>query len=162
MRWVIKGGSQCNGTKVFRANVHGEFELINHIPGICGSNTENETYEFFDPNPSSNSYNNYKLEMGFQGFSETITVFYEDFGNQNHKVFSDFQTNTQRILFTNDLNRIAVLQLFDSMGREVYSESGSDNDFIISPDGLKTGIYIYRISGVSDKPMQGKFYLGGR
>jgi hypothetical protein len=162
VRWVIKGGDQCNGTRVFRANAQGHFELTYDIPGICGSSTKDETYQYFDSNPISNNYNTYRLEMGYQGFTEPITVFYEDFGNAEHKVFSDFQTNSQRILFTNDFNRDALLQVFDSTGRAVYSESGTDNDFLIQPSNLKPGIYIYQISGVSEKPMQGKFYLAGR
>jgi hypothetical protein len=162
VRWVIKGGDQCNGTRVFRATAQGHFELIYDIPGICGSSTKDETYQYFDSNPISNNYNTYRLEMGYQGFTEPITVFYEDFGNAEHKVFSDFQTNSQRILFTNDFNRDALLQVFDSTGRAVYSESGTDNDFLIQPSNLKPGIYIYQISGVSEKTMQGKFYLAGR
>lgn len=162
VRWVIKGGSQCNGTKVYRANQQGEFEQVNHIPGICGSNTENETYQFFDSVPFPNQINTYKLELGFQGFSGTVSVFYEDFGNQDHMVFSDFQTNSQRILFTNDLNRKATLQVFDSTGSLLHTQSNTGNEFLIRPDGLRAGIYLYRISGASEKPMQGKFYLGGR
>ncbi|HAP68246.1 MAG TPA: hypothetical protein DCR04_00740 [Flavobacteriales bacterium] len=162
IRWVIKGGDQCNGTKVFRANIQGHFELIHDIPGICGNSVKDETYQYFDSNPISNNYNTYRLEMGYQGFTEPITIFYADFGNQQHKVFSDFQNNSQRILFANDLNRDALLQVFDSTGRVIHSESGTDNDFVIQSSNLKSGIYIYRISGVSENPMQGKFYLAGR
>lgn len=162
LRWVIKGGSQCNGTKVFRRSGEEDFELINHIPGICGSSTENETYQFFDSIPLPNEYNHYKLELGFQGFSDTITVFYENFGNTDHQVFADHEANTYRILFSNDLNRDARLQLFDAMGREVYTETATDSDFSIQPTALKAGVYIYRITGVSEKDIEGKFYLRGR
>lgn len=163
LRWVIEGGNQCNGTMVFRRNAEGNFESINHISGICGSSTENETYQYFDAEPFSNEYNYYKLGLGFQGFSDSITVFYEDFGNANHKVFSDFQNNTQRIIFSNDLNRKAVLEVYDQTGRGIFSETATDSDFLVRPSfGWLPGIYIFRITGVSEKDIRGKLYFGSR
>lgn len=162
LRWVIKGGSQCNGTKVFRQNEVGVFEPINHIPGICGSATENETYQFFDEEPFPNAYNHYKLEMGFQGFSATITVFFEDFGSANHAVLSDYQANSYRILFQNELNRQATLQLYDQMGRAVYTRTATDSDIAIDANSLQPGVYIYRVTGVSEQKITGKFYLSDR
>jgi hypothetical protein len=43
LKWVIAGGFQCRGTRIFRAGSDGIFEQINHIPGICGNFTESET-----------------------------------------------------------------------------------------------------------------------
>ena len=162
LRWVIKGGSQCNGTKVFRQNEVGVFEPINHIPGICGSATENETYQFFDEEPFANAYNHYKLEMGFQGFSATITVFFEDFGAANHALLVNHEGNSYRILFQNELNRQATLQLYDQMGRAVSTQTTTNSDIEMDVVGLQPGIYIYRVTGVGNQKITGKFYLSGR
>ncbi|MCF8465634.1 MAG: hypothetical protein K9G41_12380 [Flavobacteriales bacterium] len=161
VRWVIKGGNQCNGTKVFRSANEELFEIINFIPGICGSTTASETYQFFDSVPIPNAYNSYKLELGTQGFSDTITVFFEDFGKANHIIQSDHQNHSYRILFSNDLNSKVVLEVFNRSGNLMHSESGNDTDFIIRPTGWNAGVYLFRISGVAEKDIRGKIYFAG-
>lgn len=159
LRWVIKGGNQCNGTRVLRAGDALSFEQINHIPGICGDFTEDETYSFFDSIPISNAYNHYKLELGFQGFSDTITVFFEDFGSKNHLVLTDNSSRQHRILFSNDNSNEALLRVFDTNGNELLSQTTLGNDFTIQPSGWKSGVYLFRISGVSRSDIHGKFYF---
>lgn len=159
LRWVIKGGNQCEGTKLFRSDDSFQFQQIKHIPGICGSFTENETYSFFDSVPIPNIYNHYKLELGFQGFTDTISAFFEDFGRANHVVLTDHQTNSYRILFSNDQKSEALLQVFDQMGNELYSATGTNSDFSIQPSGWKSGVYIFRITGVPETGIQGKIYF---
>lgn len=160
LRWVIKGGNQCNGTRVLRAADDLVFEQINLIPGICGDFTEDETYSFFDSIPISNAYNHYKLELGFQGFTDTITVFFEDFGSDDHLVLTDHHAGEYRILFTNANRKQALLRVFDRSGNELLRESTTDNDFLIRPSGWKNGVYLFRISGVSETDIHGKFYFG--
>lgn len=159
LRWVIKGGRQCNGTTVFRSGDDYVFEQINHIPGICGNFTEAETYSYFDSVPISNAYNHYKLELGFQGFTDTITVFFEDFGVANHLVLSEHELGRYRILFSNDNNSEALLRLFDRNGNELLTESTTGNDFTIQPTAWNSGVYLFRISGVSRSDIHGKIYF---
>lgn len=159
VRWVIKGGQQCNGTRIYRAGNALQFEEVNHIPGICGNFTDDETYSYFDSLPQPNQYNHYKLELGFQGFTDTVTAFFEDFGKADHFVFSDQQNNTHRILFSNDLNSKAVLRVFDRMGNEVYTETTTSSDFFIRPSGWRAGVYLFRIAGVSEVDIHGKIYF---
>ena len=161
LRWVIKGGNQCNGTKVLRSADGIAFEEINHIAGIWGSTTENETYSYFDSIPIPNAYNHYKLELGFQGFTEPITVFFEDFGKANHVVL-DNGNGSYRILFSNDLNDKAVLQVVDRAGKPIYEEVATDSDFEFTVDGWRAGVYIFRITGVSKVDISGKIYFGGQ
>jgi hypothetical protein len=162
LKWVIKGGNQCNGTKVYRAKDYLNFEQINHLPGICGSFTENETYSYFDSVPHSNSYNHYRLEMGFQGFTDTVTVFFEDFGRADHVILSDHISNLYSILFSNDLKRKVLLQIFDTMGHVVWTETTTESHFLFRPRGLKGGVHLFRISGASSADIHGKFYFGGK
>lgn len=160
VRWVIKGGNQCNGTKVFRASDDLVFEQINHIPGICGSFTENETYSYFDSVPHSNQYNLYKLELGFQGFSQPITIFFEDFGRSPYLILSDPAAQTTRILFSNDQKQNVSLELYDRVGKPVYSATGNDSDFEFSTAAWKPDIYIFRIFGANEIDISGKVYIG--
>lgn len=160
LRWVIKGGNQCNGTRVFRATDDLDFEQINHIPGICGSFTENETYSYFDSVPHSNQYNHYKLELGFQGFSEKVTVFFEDFGRSPYLILSDPAAQTVRILFSNDQKQNVSLELYDRAGKSVYSANGNDSDFEFNTAALRLGIYVFRILGATESDISGKLYIG--
>lgn len=156
LRWVIKGGEQCNGTSVFRATAGSAFNEIHHIPGICGDLTEAEAYAFFDSVPVSNAYNHYRLELGYQGFTDTVTVFFEDFGRDEHLLLSDHVARQYRILFSNDGRQEAVLRVFKRAGNEILRAATSANDFVVNTAGWRPGVYLFRVSGVSQKDIYGK------
>lgn len=120
LKWVIAGGNQCQGTKVYRSLDEIEFEQINHIPGICGGNSADETYTYFDTIPYGNQYNHYRLEMGFQGFTDIVTVFFEDFWSSEYSVFSDYSLGIYHILYSNDPNSETTFEVFDRSDNTVY------------------------------------------
>jgi hypothetical protein len=162
LKWVIKGGQQCQGTWVYRAGQAQDFEVINHVEGICGSFTEDETYTYFDNEPLANTYSYYRLEMGFQGLTDTVEVFFEDFGINQFLLLTDDGSENFQILFSNDLNREAAVQVFDLSGKIVLEGTTLGNDFSINLAGQRAGIYILRISGVSETDITGKLYFSGQ
>ena len=162
LKWIIKGGEQCQGTKVYRADDSYFFEELNRIPGVCGSTTADEEYAFFDSVPFPNSNNHYRLELGFQGFSDTVTAFFEDFGSDDHLLITDAQHDRYRVLFNNDRNLKATLKVFDVSGKLIYEDAGIRHDFEFSPAGWNADVYIFRISGVSASDIHGKIYFSGR
>ncbi len=161
IRWIIVGGGQCQGTKIYRSVDEANYIQIGHIDGICGSTDAEETYTFFDSVPHPNTYNHYKLEMGFQGFTTPVTVFFEDFGTSNYSLLSDYESGVYRILFSNDLKNEAVLEVYDRSGNVIFGATSTDSDIEFRPKGWKSGIYIFRIAGVSQVDISGKFYIGG-
>lgn len=162
LRWVILGGEQCDGTRVFRAEDQGNFEQIEHIEGICGSQVVDVTYSYFDNSPVSNTYNRYKLEMGLQGFTDTVIVFFEDFGADNLLVQTDYVRKTYRVLFTNDNNRNAVLRVYNQFGKIISETQTTNSDIEFSLVGKPAGIYLFTVSGVSQDDLRGKVYFSGR
>lgn len=162
LRWVILGGEQCDGTRVFRAENQGAFEQIEHIEGICGSQSVDVAYNYFDNNPAPNTYNRYKLEMGLQGFTDTVIVFFEDFGADNLLVQSNYASGSYRVLFSNDNNRDAILQVYNPAGNLLLEQQTTNNDIQFSLAGLPAGLYIFTISGVSQEDLRGKVYFSGR
>lgn len=162
LRWVILGGEQCDGTRVFRAEDQGNFEQIEHIEGICGSQVVDVTYSYFDNSPVSNAYNRYKLEMGLQGFTDTVIVFFEDFGADNLLVQTDYVRKTYRVLFTNDNNRNAVLRVYNQFGKIISETQTTNSDIEFSLVGKPAGIYLFTVSGVSQDDLRGKVYFSGR
>lgn len=162
LKWVIKGGQQCQGTMLHRANDSFVFEVINDIPGICGDFTEDETYTFLDTVPFPNTINYYRLELGFQGFSDTVTAFFEDFGSDDFLLYTDSEKDIYRVLFSNDRNREATIQVFDVSGKLMLEEARIGNDFTIEPNGWRAGVYLFRILGVSESEISGKLYFSGQ
>lgn len=162
LKWVIIGGRQCDGTRVFRADETLQFDLVEHIEGICGSQADDVTYSYFDNSPKSNSYNYYRLEMGLQGFTDTVNVFFEDFGTDRYLLLSQPQVRSYRILFSNDLNREASLNVFDLSGKVIYQDQTIGNDFQLNSLNWDAGVYVFRISGVAEVDVAGKLYFSGR
>lgn len=162
LKWVIKGGQQCFGIRIFRADETLLFDQIDHIDGVCGDTEADEAYTYFDSNPISNDYNFYRLEMGSQGFTDTIQVFFEDFGRDRYLLITENASNQFRVLFSNDNNRDALLKVFDVSGNLMFEETRAANDFTIVPDGWRAGVYVFRISGVAETDLSGKFYFSGQ
>jgi len=160
LRWVIFGGNQCQGTKVYRSEDGMNFDQINHIPGICGNFTEDETYNSFDTIPHKNTYNHYRLEMGFQGFTDIVTILFEDFEGENYALLSEPQLSRYQILFENDLGNTTKLEVFDRMGNSIIRLSNNRSDHILYTDGWKRGLYIFRITGVDAGTIFGKIFIG--
>ena len=162
VRWVIAGGGQCQGTKIFRSLDQTNFEQMGHIEGICGSTDGDETYSYFDSVPHANTYNNYRLEMGFQGFTSIVTVFFEDFGRSSYVLQTDYATQTFKVLYSNDPKKEAILEVYDRMGNAIYTGSSTTSDIQFDTAGWLSGVYIFRVTGVSKTDIQGKFYIGHR
>lgn len=159
LRWVIRGGNQCNGTIIYRSADDVHFGQIGFIDGVCGSTDSDESYSFFDSVPLLNADNHYRLELGAQGFTETLTVFYEDFGANDHLVMTDRATGTFRFVFSNDQRNTATLTVFDLGGNAVFQLSGNGNQLVVGTAAWRSGIYLYRIEGVTQKDLTGKFYI---
>ena len=162
VKWVIAGGGQCQGTKIFRSLDETNYAQIGHIAGICGSVDFDQTYTYFDSVPEPNTYNHYRLEMGFQGFTTIVSVFYEDFGNQQYSLLSDYQNESFKILYSNDLKNTAILEIYDHLGNAIYGGTSTNSDIEFKTTGWKSGVYIFRIFGVGKADLKGKFYIGAQ
>ena len=143
VRWIVAGGDQCQGTRIYRSLDELNFEQIGYIDGICGSTDGEETYSFFDSVPHPNTYNHYRLELGFQGVSTMVTVFFEDFGNNDYSLFADYANGNYRILFSNDLKNEAVLEIYDRFGKAVYGDMSTSSDIQFQTVGWRNGLYIF-------------------
>ncbi len=160
LRWVIAGGNQCNGVMAYRSEGGSAFELIHHIPGICGSTDSDETYTYLDTSPSRNAENAYRLEMGGQGFTEVITIFFRDFGERNHARLTDVSSGNVRLLFSNDAKRTVAVQVHDQNGRPVFRQQTNESEVILRTSDWEAGMYVYRIVGESIGPVVGRMMVG--
>jgi hypothetical protein len=160
LKWTIKGGSRCEGTRIFRAEGDGPFALIGSIEGICGGTDFNETYTYHDTLPASNRENHYRLEMGDLGFTETVTLFYDDFGPSGHARLTDPHTGTVTLLVSNARNVQLTVQLVDMNGRVAVQQQTVSNALVLDTAHLPRGVYVYRISGEGVNPVTGRLAVG--
>ncbi len=160
LKWTIKGGQRCEGTKVYRAQGDRPFALIEHIQGICGGTDFDETYTHLDTFPAPNEQNHYRLEMGDLGFSDTVTLFYADFGQSDHARLTDPHTGTVTLLVGNTRNMPLTLQLTDLNGQVVGRQQTASNALVLQTAHLPRGVYVYRISGEGVTPVTGRLAVG--
>lgn len=160
LRWTIRGGNQCEGTKVYRAHSQLPFEQIKHISGICGGADFDETYTHLDTLQAKNVENHYQLEMGDLGFTNVVSLFYVDYGQSNHARLTDAFNGTITLLFDNAQQDVVSLQLIDRSGSIVLQQQTNSNTLTILTHLLNPGIYTYRIAGAGNSPITGRFALG--
>lgn len=75
--FAIKGGASCNGVSLQRTLDGGlTYESVGQIEGVCGGSKFTEFYFINDVVPARNRRNTYRLELGNQGYSDTLSVVY--------------------------------------------------------------------------------------
>lgn len=114
--WTILGGNTCNGTFIYRQNKEGVFEQIGAIEGICGDSDVNEQYTFQDSMPLS-GVNHYTLQLGLQGYTDTIFAFFVQPGIHGVKAI---YTPTETQLHLQEEWMDARIKLLASNGRLLY------------------------------------------
>jgi hypothetical protein len=73
----IKGGASCNGVTLYRTLDDGAtYSFVAEIEGVCGGSEFTEFYNLSDASPARNRRNAYRLQLGNQGYSDTLSVLY--------------------------------------------------------------------------------------
>jgi hypothetical protein len=160
LKWVIAGGNQCNGISIYRALEQGGFVRVGNIAGICGSTDSDETYTFLDTTALRNRDNSYRLELGWQGYTEVITVFFSDLSLGRHARLTDPVDGSVRFIFDNPRQLPVNIELFDIAGVAVIRETTRNTEFLLRQDGLRPGVYIYRIGTDGMQPVVGRMTIG--
>ena len=157
LRWVIFGGNTCQGTKIFRGSSEADLMQIGSISGICGSTDSDETYTYVDSNAIANTLNYYKLELGYQGFSQPVSIFFEQFGPEGVLVISDPLNKQVRILHDNLGKKIAELTIVDQSGLIISRLKDDTQEFSVDMRDWDSGIYFFQLK-VNDRIRTGKLF----
>jgi hypothetical protein len=147
LNWVIGAGSTCNGTNVYRSADKSNFYKIGDIAGICGNLDRAETYTFTDNNPLLNKVNHYRLELGFYGFYEIVSVEVIYIEPGSYQVRPHPADTQARIYFSNDSNHALQFSLFNLSGYKELSFTSHENYIDINTADLKDGLYLFSIVG---------------
>ncbi len=147
LRWTMKAGNTCNGIRIYRSLDTTSFRAIGQINGICGSSTENISYDFIDESPVINAINYYTIELGSLGFSKIISIEVLDFKN-GILVRPQPTYTTVELVFRNDLNDDYIVQLYNLQGKVLLEKSTNTDRLELDLNYHPKGIYLYKIYNI--------------
>ncbi len=142
LQWQMLAGNVCQGIDIYRSTDSLHFELIGHISGDCGNISEPVDFTFTDPSPLPNQKNYYRLELGLLGLSHIIGVFVADPGKKNILLYPNPAGDQVKILFRNDQNLPALIQVFDAQGMTVFSDALRGDQVVLNTSILPAGSYL--------------------
>lgn len=145
LSWVMARGSTCNGIQVERSTDNIEFEIIEYIPGVCGSAAEPRPYSYIDENPVANQTNYYRLELGYQGYSETQSLEFRVFSEGITIGPNPAQDQTE-IRFRNPSQDMVNLEIYSISGRLVHETRATSSTLDLDLSTFQDGVYLLRLT----------------
>ena len=121
LSWEISGGNTCNGINIYRSTNDTDYVKIGDIAGVCGSLDFPQSYNFIDDDPVSNAYNYYRIELGVQGTSNSISVHYIDLENSDYVLYPNPVEENSVIYFDNPDNLSYDYRVYDMQGNLITS-----------------------------------------
>ena len=146
LNWVISSGSTCSGIQIYRSTDSQQFEIIWDIPGVCGSSSSPQAYDFTDINPVKNRINYYRLELGGNGSSEIVSVEIIDINDGGFQIRPNPVSEKARIYFANDKNRLHYLWFHSVNGTCISSMSSKEDYFDFDSSDFSNGLYLFTIT----------------
>jgi hypothetical protein len=145
LNWIIKSGSTCNGIQIFRSANNSSFKEIGNIAGICGSVSSATPYNFVDQNPEKNTINFYRLELGNNGTSQTLSIEIIDIEKEGSQVRPNPVYNEAKIYFNNNTKVLNYLSVYNLSDKLIDELSSKENFFEIDSTNYSNGIYFFKI-----------------
>jgi len=145
LRWTIKGGNTCDGTRIQQSVDNIYFEEIGDIPGVCGSADEPVTYDFTDSLPEKNRINYYRLELGLIGLTSPMAVDFIILNESGYSIQPNPVTSRSKLVFENPENEEIEFCLIDARGRMVMNEFTTSNHVWIDRNMTRSGSYVFKL-----------------
>ena len=159
LRWTISSGETCNGTFIERSTDKINWIEIGDIPGVCGSSSAPVPYNFIDDSPVSNTINFYRLELGGQGYSKTISVPYYDYTEKGYVLIPNPVYENSTVYFGTSASEPFTIAIFNIAGQKVQQDSGTGGSYFINAQSLSAGPYLFVISRQGKKNVSGKMII---
>jgi len=142
---TISSGNTCNGIDVFRSEDSLAFNNIGNIAGICGSSGSPVTYDFVDAYPIKNKRMYYKLELGGFGYTSIVSILIIDTEEFGFQVRPNPANEKTIIFFENDSQDEFEINLYNSLGKSLFYQTGTTNQFSLNTASLANGLYFFSI-----------------
>ena len=157
--WQISQGSTCNGIKIYRSVNNAEFVQVGEIEGICGSFTLPKRYIFKDENPVKNQTNNYRLDLGGYGNTETVGIEIIAFEAKDYQIRPNPIVSTSQLLFNNEKNKEAQIHIYDAKGNAFPILTTRTNVVNINAESFNSGFYFFNVVIDNQLVTSGKFIV---
>lgn len=141
IHWTIKAGRSCNGTGIYRSTDDFNWMLIGSIDGICGNNDEPVSYVFVDESPVFGAWNYYRLELGLEGFSGSVSIYLQLLEDKLIIKGGNPWSGNLQILINDDSSRCYKLMLHDVEGRNIQDLKTYSKNVILPETPLAQGLY---------------------
>ena len=142
LNWTITSGNTCNGILIERSGDGFDFEEIGVIEGICGNVSEPEDYEWFDNNPLENVENYYRIELGFQGYSQIISGVFNSYNSDGYLVYPNPTNQETQVFFQYRSGLDHCFKVYDTSGRLSFvNENINTSPIDLNFSKLESGLY---------------------
>jgi len=158
LAWRIKAGNTCDGIEVYRSTDTVNFLLLGNVEGICGNLSFPVDYEYFDESPVPNSLNFYRLNLGGNGFSHVISIWYFDFSEKDYFISPNPVRERATLRFKNDSGLEVNLFVYDLIGNEYLRLKTNSDNFVLESSMFEPGEYLFRLQSedLNSEPVSGK------
>jgi hypothetical protein len=159
LNWTFTEGFVCTGTTIQRSTDNYAFQNIGQIEGICGSFDEPISYLFEDSFPTSNQINYYRLKLGAFGFSDTLSILFIKYNDQNYSLSPNPLSDKSVLYFENKKSDPFTLRILNNRGmliREIYIRS---NQVRLQRSDFNAGLYFFVLCDTEANCTIGKFLV---
>jgi len=141
--WEILTGNTCDGIEIQHSTDSILFSKIGEIAGVCGSKTENISYEFKHLFPQKNRKNYYRLQLGGFTFSELETVEVLDFKN-GYLLRPNPVHDKLQLKFDRDLGSFQI-RIIDLEGHAIVHTQGMGSGIYLDASDWSPGVYVFTL-----------------
>lgn len=159
LRWTIKGGNTCDGTRIQRSADQLNYVEIGEISGICGSPDLPVTYDFTDSLPEKNRINYYRLELGQYGFTSPLAVELIILNDDGYALHPNPLSTRSKLSFANPGAETLRFTLVNIQGKTVLQQSTNSNQLWIEGGRLRSGVYVFKLRSETKLFARGKLVV---
>lgn len=159
LSWTIKSGNTCNGIRIYRSVDSLIYKEIGDIQGVCGSSSFAVNYTYQDDSPAVNKVNYYRLNLGGQGLTNTVSVQVIDVGQNDYFLAQNPIGVETKLYFKNLTGEPFFLTTYSANGIHKTIKETSADYFELNQLDYSSGLYYFVLSNSSTNKIQGKFMV---
>ena len=156
---TIASGNTCNGIDVLKSTDNFSFVPIGNIAGICGSASHPVRYDFVDSLPNLNGVNYYQLELGGQGFTNSIEVEVRSFKNNKVQIIPNPVREQVDFHFSNPEHHTLEIHIHNSQGQLMRSFTSNLETLEFFAGSFSQGMYWIRVFNQETGSIQSGVFL---